>query len=93
VGIKLRLSLDAEADLEHIRDTILAENPRAAERVRTAIAAAIELLNRFPNIGRPGSVEGTREKPVRSMPYIIVYEVAADELIILRVYHGAQSRP
>jgi toxin ParE1/3/4 len=91
--MKLRLSLDAEADLQHIRDTIIAENPKAAERVQKSIARAIELLKYFPNIGRPGSAKGTREKPVKSFPYVIVYTVEGGELIILRIYHGAQSRP
>jgi toxin ParE1/3/4 len=79
--------------LLHIRDTILAENPDAAERVQKSIARAIELLKFFPNIGRPGSVEGTREKPVKSLPYLIVYKIAGSELIVLRIYHGAESRP
>lgn len=66
--MKLRLSLDAEADLEHIRDTIVSENPLAAERVQQSIIRAMELLKYFPNIGRPGTAKGTREKPVKSLP-------------------------
>ncbi len=91
--MKVRLAPAAEADLAHIRDTILTENPAAAERVQRAIARAIELIKFFPHIGRPGSVKETREKPVKSLPYIVVYKVLDDELVVLRIYHGAQDRP
>jgi len=91
--MKLRLTLAAEDDLAHIRDTIASENPAAAERVQHSIARAIGLLKFFPNIGRTGTAEGTREKPVKSLPYVVVYTVEEDELIVLRIYHGAQSRP
>ena len=91
--MKVRLAPAAEADLEHILDTIVAQNPSAAERVQRSIARAVELLKFFPHIGRPGSVKGTREKPVKSLPYVIVYTVESNELVVLRVYHGAQNRP
>lgn len=44
------------------------------------------------HMGRPGSAAGTRE--LVEAPYIIVYEVREDrdELVVLAVYHGAQSR-
>jgi toxin ParE1/3/4 len=91
--MKVRLAPAAEADLAHIRDTILSANPVAAERVQRSIARAIELLKFFPHIGRPGSVKGTREKPVKALPYIAVYATEDEELVILRIFHGAQNRP
>jgi addiction module RelE/StbE family toxin len=91
--MKLQLTLAAEFDLEHIRDTIISDNPVAAEKVQQAIRKAIELLRSFPHLGRPGVLKGTREKAVKSLPYIVVYRVHDDELIILRIFHGAQNRP
>ena len=91
--MKVRLAPAAEADLAHIRGAILSANPAAAERVQRSIARAIELLKFFPHIGRAGSVKGTREKPVKSLPCVIVYIVEDSEFVILRVYHGAQNRP
>ena len=79
--------------MEHIRDTIISENPAAAEKVQRAIAKAIELLLSFPYLGRPGALKETREKTVKSLPYIVVYRVREEELIILRIFHGAQNRP
>ena len=46
----------------------------------------------FPRRGRLGKVTGTREL-VAIYPYIIVYEVIKnDDVVILNVWHGAQSR-
>jgi addiction module RelE/StbE family toxin len=91
--MKLRLTLAAESDLEHVRDTIILENPAAAEKVQQAITKAIELLRFFPYLGRRGVLTGTREKTIKSLPYIVVYRVQDEELIILRIFHGAQNRP
>ena len=91
--MKVRLAPAAEADLAHIWDTIQSENPAAAERVQRAIGRTIELLKFFPHIGRPGSVKGTREKPVKSLPYIIAYKTVNGALVVLRIYHGRQNRP
>jgi plasmid stabilization system protein ParE len=91
--MKVRLAPAAEAGLARVRDTILSANPAASERVQQTIARAIELLKFFPHIGRPGSVKGTREKPVKALPHIIVHATEDEELVILRIFHGAQNRP
>jgi len=47
----------------------------------------------FPNRGRQGRVEGTRELVLAPLPFIVVYRVKTDAVEIVRVYHGAQDRP
>jgi toxin ParE1/3/4 len=46
----------------------------------------------FPNRGRPGRVQGTREL-VLARPFLAVYEVAEEEVQILRILHGAREWP
>jgi len=60
-----------------------------------AIRASARLLIDFPHIGRKGEEVGTREWAVRGSPYLIVYEVDAEneEVWVLGVFHGAQQRP
>ena len=94
--MRVRFSAAAVADLESIRDYIAQNNPQAAERVLTRIGDAIELLREFPKLGHSGAVDGTMEMVVPRLPYIIVYETGpelVEEVIILRVHHGAQERP
>jgi toxin ParE1/3/4 len=44
-------------------------------------------------MGRDGVLSGTRELIVPGLPYIIVYRVAPEEVVVVGVYHGAQLRP
>jgi toxin ParE1/3/4 len=75
------------AAYEFIRE----RNPVAARRIAEDLLAAGDSLAELPNRGRPGSASGTRELVI-VRPYIIVYEVRDDAVIILRIWHGAQRR-
>ena len=53
------------------------------------------LLANVPRLGHRGTVPGTYEIMVPSVPFLIVYRIDSGErdyLIILRVYHTAQDR-
>jgi toxin ParE1/3/4 len=78
-----------------IQEFIGSRNPKAAERIGAAVGSAVQLLQDFPDAGRPGRVPGTREWLIRGLPYIIVYEVSLDqdELHVLGIFHHAQNRP
>jgi len=93
MGLKLRYTRTALRDIDAIRNYIATENPRAAERVRLSILKAIQLLTEFPFMGRPGRRKGTREKTIPRLPYLVIYRAEEKELVILRVYHGAQRPP
>jgi toxin ParE1/3/4 len=67
------------------------ENPRAAQRLARELVLAGDSLSAFPQRGRPGVVEGTREL-VHLRPYVIVYDVRDDAVVILRLWHAAQDR-
>ena len=47
--------------LEDVYERIMADKPAAAPRVIERIRTAVERLQEFPFLGRPGRVEGTRE--------------------------------
>lgn len=82
----------ARADLLAIVDYISDDNPGAAQRVKDDIEEKAEKLPEFPEMGRPGRVEGTREL-VAWANYILVYEEDAFSVRILRVLHAAQQWP
>lgn len=89
----LRVTPQARHHLDGIARYLSERNPAAASRVRTDIHRAFKLLAHFPRRGRAGALRGTREILVASRPYIVVYRIEADNVVILGVYYGAQLRP
>ena len=89
--MRLVFTEPAERDLDSIIDYIALDNPSAAEQVDRAIVATARRLTEFPEIGRTGRLPGTREFSVSSLPYLIVYEVGADVVTILAVFHTARD--
>ncbi len=91
--MRLEWSHSAQADRDAIFDYIEADNPQAAITVDEHIQLQVEGLVRFPESGRPGRVEGTRELVIDRTPYIAAYRVDRGAIRILRVLHGAQRWP
>ena len=91
--MKTRWTRPALADLEAIADFIGRDNPHAAQRLIVRIIGAVETLREHPHLGRPGRIAGTRELVVADTPYIAPYRVAAGDVQILAVFHGARRWP
>jgi addiction module RelE/StbE family toxin len=89
----LEWSVFARADRRTNFDRIEADNPRAAVAIDERIRTRVEGLARFPEMGRLGRIEGTRELVISGTPYIAAYRIADDTVRILRVLHGAQQWP
>jgi len=68
-------------------------NPSAAISMGDAIEAAVRNLVDHPRTGRLGRVKGTRELVVTGTPYVIIYRVEPDAVVLLRLLHGAQRWP
>jgi len=66
--MRIRWTTDAVHDLEQISLYILRDNPTVARDVIRTITDGITTLRRFPNRGRSGQVEGTREMVFPSLP-------------------------
>ncbi len=83
----------ARRDVNAIWDFIEARNPDAAELVSSEILRVVEGLLEFPKRGKPGRVKETRELVISGLPYVVVYLLANENVVILRVLHGAQDWP
>ena len=89
----LRWTTEAAADLERITDYLFEHTPeRAAQLVRSLYDAPATLLT-FPNRGRPGKKEGTRELVLAPLPWILVYTARDQAVYVVRILHGAQQWP
>jgi toxin ParE1/3/4 len=83
----------AASRLSEIKEHIAVDNPRAALRQVRLIVAATLRLGTFPNSGKRGRVDGTRELVVPNTPYIIPYRITHDAIHILSIEHGAREWP
>jgi len=91
--MQLRWAPAAAEDLFRIVEYIRHENPAAAERIAKTIYESAGSLKSFPNKGRTGRVEGTRELPLPPLPFVVVYRVLEDKVEIANAIHGAQKWP
>ena len=85
-----RLALE---DLSHAHTYIAAERPSAAFHIAQRIENAIQSLSLYPEIGRPGRVDGTRELIVSGTPFIVPYRIRSKRIEILAVIHGSRRWP
>ena len=81
-------SREALAGLASIRMYVGQFDPRAAVRLADRLFDAGNGLRDFPTRGRPAANGCRALLTVR--PYVILYEVAEDDVLILSVRHGAQ---
>ena len=72
---------------------ISADSPAAAARVAAILVGSTAHLEQFPQIGREGRIEGTRELVVPGLPYIIPYRVSEGVIQILSVIHASRKWP
>ncbi|MDP9839631.1 plasmid stabilization system protein ParE [Neorhizobium huautlense] len=94
MNASLQWSRDALEDFKKQIAYIAEHNPQAAAKVAERMDdCARKLLLR--STGRPGRVDGTLEKTVPGLPYIMAYAVSADEtrtvITILRLIHTARD--
>jgi toxin ParE1/3/4 len=91
--MRVRWTATAANDLAQIVEYIRKDNPAAARRVAQDIFAGIAGLRAFPNRGRVGLVENTREIVFSRWPYIAVYQIIDDQAEVIRIRHAAQNWP
>ena len=74
-------------------DFISQDNPIAAIDQGDEILSQISGLEKYPQRGRKGRVEGTLELVIIHTPYIAVYRLHGGVIQILRILHSSQKWP
>jgi toxin ParE1/3/4 len=90
--VSLYWTPEALADRREIYDYIETDDPAAALSLDEQFAAFAERLAAYPYLGRPGRVTGTREL-VAHHNYLLIYDIAAGNVRVLRVLHSARQWP
>ncbi|MBI4218419.1 MAG: type II toxin-antitoxin system RelE/ParE family toxin [Elusimicrobia bacterium] len=85
-----RLALE---DLKHAHDYIASENPTAASYITQRIEKALLSLCLYPELGRHGRVEGTRELIISGTPFIVPYRTKKNRIELLAIIHGSRRWP
>jgi toxin ParE1/3/4 len=88
----VRWTRKALENLDAIAAYIARDNPIRAGSFVGEIKEKTILLARFPAMGRPGRVPGTRELVVHEN-YVVPYRVKDDVVQILRIQHVARLWP
>jgi addiction module RelE/StbE family toxin len=88
--MKVRYTRRALTNIDRIFRSIARDNPDAAARVVARIEGLVSRLADIPYMGEAADIPGIRRLPTSRFPYLIFYEVTADEIIIHHVRHGAR---
>jgi toxin ParE1/3/4 len=90
--MKVVWSERAQQDVHEAFAFISHDKPGAALSVVERLTEAGNRLAMMPFKGRVGTAAGTREFVVPRLPYVLVYDVDDDTVVIHRCLHGARRR-
>lgn len=65
----------------------------ASEKMLERIFSAVELLERYPSVGRSGRIPETRELVIVATPFLVAYRARRGKIEILALLHGARKWP
>jgi plasmid stabilization system protein ParE len=82
----------ARVDRREIYEFIAADSLRAACKMDMIFTEKAAILTRFPELGRPGRVPGTREL-LAHRHYFLIYRIREDEVQILPLLHTSRQWP
>lgn len=91
--MKLQWSERALADLAEAAAYARLQSSALEQGLLTVLSRGLDHLLLFPDSGKPGRLDGTRELHMPDLPYFIVYQVRGESLRVLRVYHSARRWP
>jgi toxin ParE1/3/4 len=94
---KISISKRAEIDIEETTVYLALDNPGAEESFRKALETTFTLLAAMPEMGATRDFRSPRFSGLRMFPvkrfdkYLIFYQATEEELLIIRVLHGARD--
>ena len=92
--MKVRFSRLALAELDRVLAELAERNPRTSARFLNRVEQMSAQLGRHPKafqqvLNRPD----VRRAPLLRYPYLMFYKVVNDEVLVLRIAHGARKEP
>jgi toxin ParE1/3/4 len=90
--VRLRWSPEAADDLEDISNYLHANWPSRAQWTVRRIYTEISALRKFPRMGREVNRPGVRALVISMVPYLCVYRLESDAVVLLHIFHTSQDR-
>lgn len=88
---RLKFTQGATRDLRRLRDFIAEHDPAAASRVGQRLVRTVRLLRDQPSLGKPvDDLPGVRELAAGS--YVVRNTLRDEDVVVLRIWHGRESR-
>ena len=91
--MKIRWTAVAADDLKSVHGYLSERAPTQADKVVDRILAGIDVLEQYPNLGRQGRLDGTRELVITGTPFVVFYRLRKRQVEILGVLHTARKCP
>jgi toxin ParE1/3/4 len=91
--VKIRWTTIAANDLKAAYEYVREDSVVHADKLIARILSGIEMLERYPQLGREGRLEGTRELAITGTPFIVFYRIKQNQVEILGVLHAARKWP
>jgi toxin ParE1/3/4 len=91
--VKIRWTAVAADDLKSAYDYLEERSPEHADALIERILSSIDILTRYPQLGRQGRLPGTRELVITATPFVVYYRIRSDQVEILSVLHGSKKWP
>jgi toxin ParE1/3/4 len=91
--VKIRWTAVAADDLKSVHEYLSQHAPASADSIVDRILTSIDVLEQYPNLGRQGRLEGTRELVITGTPFIVFYRLRKSQVEILGVLHAARKWP
>ena len=94
MGLGVRFSPSAIADLQSIRTYLKERSPKGAERVRRAIETTIDHCAEYPRTGNRTNLPGVFRIPLHRYRFTIFYRLSPDkeQLEVLRVLRSGRVK-
>lgn len=87
----VRLTDEADADLEAIADYVAERNPSAGVSLIRGLRRRFAQLAAMPRLGQRRPDLGPGLRALTYSNYVIIYRVGEDTVIVARVLHGARD--
>ncbi len=90
---KLNITPEAERDILAITSNIVLQNSvEAAKKTLLEFKKQLNALSDFPDSGREGGREGTREIVMEGFPYVTVFKNSDTSITIVRILYASDDR-